>query len=98
MKGWDYMLKTSYYANFRSFPEGAIRVSISLKTPPGAADIHIPELAPDAALLWDYKAGRTNKAGYTLRYTMKLRKLLDSGKLSELFAPLIAESRPGILL
>ncbi len=63
------MIQTSYFANYRNFPEGKKTVSISRFTPDGVnADSCAMELAPLPELLKEYKEGKIDEAGYTKRY------------------------------
>jgi len=67
---------TSYYANFKNIPTNFVCVGISRSCPDGFEDGGYPNflfvkdniLAPDSALLEDFKAGRETEDGYKRRY------------------------------
>ena len=61
---------TSYFANWRKFPEGAYTLGVT-RHPPKNVDNWI-FLSPSDALLKDYKAGRISEHIYSRRYRKEL--------------------------
>lgn len=62
------MIYTSYFANYRKFPEEATPVSIALHPPAHWRGENNLLLAPDYLLLNDWKAGKLTIVEYTKRY------------------------------
>jgi len=72
------MILTSYFANYRKFPIGRKKVSIS-RFPPKwfEADIQASELAPSSTLLMDYKNGKVTDEEYEVIYRRETLSKLD---------------------
>jgi len=73
------VIYTSYFANYRKFPDDFRPVAISLWLPMGFIGPQWIALAPEKALLNDYKGGVVSDEEYTERYIKMLvlrRKLL----------------------
>lgn len=63
---------TSYYSN-RAVPEDAVRIGISVTSPPWVhLDEKIPVLYPEPSTLWGYKNGTVSKERYIEDYYLKL--------------------------
>ena len=72
------MIQTSYFANWRNFPEGKEKVSISRFTPKWfEEDYNALELAPSAKLLKDYKEGLVDDTEYEEIYQRETLDKLD---------------------
>lgn len=66
---------------FKEYP-GKVRVSIARSEPRGFETLYsINQLAPSAALLRDYKAGKIDVGGYTQRYREGVLDKLDKGAI-----------------
>jgi len=76
------MIYTSYFGNWRKFPEGFKTLSIALYPPPGFGSV-IEELMPTVSLLSRAKAKEINEIEYTLEYNEQLANL-SLRKLAEI--------------
>jgi len=76
------MILTSYFANYRVFPENRDAVSISRFPPRGFKGKQELRLAPSAKLLQDYKAGAVNEEQYTERYNKETLSTLDPREIA----------------
>ena len=83
------MVYTSYFANWRKFPPGAVQVSISLYPPRGFKGHKFPDLQPPKELFSAYKNGRITESQYADRFreyletqdkTLILKFLNDIGR------------------
>lgn len=78
------MIQTSYFANYRNFPDNKNKVSISRFTPKWfEADHNALELAPSTKLLKDYKEGLIDEAGYDKRYKEETLDKLDPKEIAK---------------
>jgi uncharacterized protein YeaO (DUF488 family) len=78
------MIQTSYFANFRNFPENKKKISISRFTPKWfKEDYNALELAPSAELLKDYKDGLVDDAEYDKRYKKETLDKLDPKEIAK---------------
>jgi hypothetical protein len=68
------MIYTSYFANWRKFPEGFKTLSIALYPPPRFGSV-IVELMPTLSLLSRAKAKEISEAEYILEYNEQLANL-----------------------
>ena len=59
---------TSYYANWRRFPETATPISIAGNAPEGFLGLEYKKLAPKWSFFKDYKDGIIDEEGYTIQY------------------------------
>lgn len=62
------MILTSYYGNWRKFPEGYRQVAISTTVPPGFKGGRLISLTPSSQLVWDYKDNKVDEMGFRERY------------------------------
>ena len=62
------MLYTSYFSNWRKFPDGYKKVSISRFPPRGFDGVNFDVLSPSKDLLYRYKTGITNQNEYTREF------------------------------
>ncbi len=69
------MIFTSYYANWRHFPENYQKVSISLYPPKNFVGVHCLELCPNKNLLFNKKNNTINEVTYTLEFNKQLKLL-----------------------
>ena len=67
---------TSYFANWRHFPQGYQGISIALYSPKGWTRASLKELSPSAALLAAYKNKAIDEIEYEKIY---LNQLIDRG-------------------
>jgi len=58
------MIKTSYFGKYK----GENAIAISLRTPKWFKGKHLPQLAPDQRLLYDWKLQNINEKKYTKRF------------------------------
>ena len=65
---------TSYFANWRQFPEGSISISISQYPPKKWGGLEMRSCAPNTALLQDYKNGNIDEYIFKQRYLAQLEK------------------------
>ncbi len=69
------MVYTSYYGNWRKFPEGKTLVSVSFHHPDHFPNLHKTELRklfPPFQLVMDYKNGKVSEEEYTEKYLTHL--------------------------
>ena len=77
------MIQTSYFANWRNFPDGKRKISISRFTPKWFKEDHNAlELAPSAELLLETKAGKVSDAEYEERYIRETLSKLDPQEIA----------------
>ena len=77
------MIQTSYFANYRNFPDGKLKISISRFTPTWFnEDYNALELAPSKELLLETKAGHVSDEEYTKRYFEETLSKLDPKKIA----------------
>ena len=78
------MIQTSYFANYRKFPEGKKKISISRFTPAWFdEDFNALELAPSKELLLETKDGKVSDEEYTERYYKETLDKLDPAKIAK---------------
>ena len=78
------MIQTSYFANWRNFPENKRKISISRFTPKWfEEDYNALELAPSKELLLETKAGNVSDAEYEERYMKETLSKLDPKEISK---------------
>lgn len=72
------MIYTSYFSNWRKFPEGFKKICIARYPPANCkVDETLIIFAPTEGLLKDYKKGDETKEGYEVRYRKQLGKSSD---------------------
>ena len=64
---------TSYFANYRNFPQGAQVIGVTRKPPAGIINWY--QLAPSQQLLNEYKYGNLSEQEYSQRYLNELAQL-----------------------
>lgn len=70
------MILTSYFSNWRKFPENTKTISVSRFPPKWAKfDEQLNELAPSSNLLMRYKNNEINKEYYEREYLIQLSQL-----------------------
>ena len=69
------MIYTSYFSNYRNFPNGSRLVSIARETPKNFNGEVFSKLAPDKNLLKSYKEGKFNSEMYTKIFNKYLSSL-----------------------
>jgi len=78
------MIQTSYFANWRNFPEGKKKISISRFTPKWfKEDYNALELAPSADLLRKYKDGLVDDSQYEEIYKKETLDKLDPKEIAK---------------
>lgn len=85
---------TSYFANWRKFPEGAFVLGVTRHPPKGTTN-NWALLSPSDILLRDYKANKISEHIYTRRYLKELEPR-DRNKIIETLRDL--EQRYGIVV
>lgn len=66
---------TSYFANWRKYPEGFVPTSISMFPPKGFKGEALSELAPSQELLHAIKSGKISQIEYEKIYRLQLEAL-----------------------
>jgi len=77
------MIYTSYYSNYRNFPDNFEPVSVSLYPPKGFNGIIIEELAPTNSILMDFKNGKINEFNYIQRYYTEVLSKLNPHQIAK---------------
>ena len=78
------MIQTSYFANWRNFPDNKRKISISRFTPKWfEEDYNALELAPSKELLLETKAGNVTDEEYTKRYKEETLSKLNPGVIAK---------------
>lgn len=78
------MIYTSYFANWRKFPQGMQIISIARFAPRNFQGRQYLKLAPSAQILNDYKNGVINEEQYTQLFLTYLNTLDKEAILNEL--------------
>ena len=65
---------TSYFSNWRNFPEDSIVISITQYAPKGWKGLELRSCAPSEGLLHDWKNGSIDEYIFKQRYLMQLNK------------------------
>ena len=69
------MIYTSYFANWRNFPNNFLPVSIANRSPKGFKGVFYEPLLPGNRLVNDYKNSIISNLEYTIKYKEKLDRL-----------------------
>lgn len=83
------MIKTSYFANWRKFPENYEQISISLYPPKGWNKKELKCFSPSAALLAAYKNHAISEEEYKKVY---IQQLIDRGLTPEKVKNMLPEN------
>ena len=86
---------TSYYANWRRFPETATTISIAGKAPESYFGLEYKKLAPKWGFFNDYKSGKIDEEGYTVEY---YKQVLSNLKPEVVYSELINDLGTDIIL
>lgn len=79
-KGASVKLLTSYYSNYRKFPEGSVQVAISLTVPDGYKGLRYTKVCPTQEILKEYKS-TNDEVKYTEMYNKNILNKLDQDEV-----------------
>ena len=74
------MIYTSYFGNYRNFPEGSLIVSVTRFPPKNWDGLELRSLAPSADLLQKWKNKQVDEKMFELLYLAELENLGMNGK------------------